>query len=103
MPRRRGRVPFRCMTIYDRFGVRTVINATGTLTRVGGTLMEPEVLDAMREAAGHFVRMEDLQEAAGRLIGEVTGAQSGYVTSGAYAGLTLATAACVAGLDVARM
>jgi L-seryl-tRNA(Ser) seleniumtransferase len=90
-------------TIYDTFGVPTVINATGTLTRVGGSLMEPEVLDAMRAAAEHFVRMEDLQEAAGRLIAEVTGAESGYVTSGASAGLTLATAACVAGLDVAKM
>ncbi|MCA1646702.1 MAG: aminotransferase class V-fold PLP-dependent enzyme [Chloroflexi bacterium] len=91
------------MTIYDTLGVPTVINATGTLTRVGGTLMEPEVLDAMREAAGHFVRMEDLQEAAGRLIAEATGAEAGYVTSGASAGLTLAAAACVAGLDVGKM
>jgi D-glucosaminate-6-phosphate ammonia-lyase len=89
--------------IYERFGVRTVINATGTLTRAGGMIVEPEVMDAMREASEHFVRIEDLQEAAGRVIARVTGAESGYVTCGASAGLTLAVAACVAGMDVARM
>jgi L-seryl-tRNA(Ser) seleniumtransferase len=49
------------------------------------------------------VRIEDLQEAAGREISAATGAESGYVTSGAAAGLLLGTAACVAGLDLQRM
>lgn len=95
--------PRRETTIYDRLGVATVVNATGTLTRVGGTLMDLEVLEAMRDASQHFVRMEDLQEAAGNIIAQITNAEAAYVTAGASAGLTLATAACVAGLDVAKM
>lgn len=91
------------VSVYRELGVRTVINATGTLTRVGGTLMPPEVVAAMAEAAQAFVRIEDLQEAAGRVIAEITGAEAGYVTSGAAAGLTLATAACAAGLDPDKM
>lgn len=91
------------MTIYERFGVKTVINAAGTQTRVGGTLMDPEVTAAMAQAARSFVRIDELQDAASRLISEATGAQAGYVTSGASAGITLAVAASIAGLDIDRM
>lgn len=90
-------------TLYRDLGVRPVINAAGTLTRLGGSRMAPEVLAAMAEASRSYVRMEDLQEAAGRVIAEATGAESGYVTSGAAAGLLLGTAACVAGFDLQKM
>jgi len=89
--------------IYRALGVRTVVNASGTLTRLGGSRMAPEVLEAMAEASRSFVRIEDLQQGAGRVIAEVTGAESGYVTSGAAAGLLLGTAACIAGLDLQKM
>ena len=89
--------------IYQRLGVARRINAAGTLTRLGGSLMEAEVLQAMREAATASVDMAELQAAASRAISAATGAQAGIVTSGAAAGLTLATAACLAGWDVARI
>lgn len=91
------------MSIYERLGVKTIINAAGPATRLGGTLMEPEVLAAMNEAAGAFVKMDELQEAAGRVISQITGAQAGYVTTGAAAALTLATAACMTGLDPVKI
>jgi len=91
------------MGVYEQLGVRTVINASGTLTRLGGSRMAPAVLEAMAEASRSYVRIEDLQEAAGRVIAEATGAESGYVTSGAASGLLLGTAACVAGLDLQKM
>lgn len=89
--------------IYQRLGVARRINAAGTLTRLGGSLMAPEVLDAMREAAGASVDIAQLQTAASGIIAAATGAQAGIVTSGASAALTLATAACLARWDVARM
>ncbi len=89
--------------IYARLGVPRRINAAGTLTRLGGSLMEPEVLQAMVEAAGASVDIAELQAAASRAIAAATGAQAGIVTSGAAAALTLATAACLARWDVARM
>ncbi len=91
------------VSIYERLGVRPLINAAGDLTRLGGTLMEPEVLAAMAEAAGAFVQIGELQERAGLVIAGVTGAEAGYVTSGAAAGLVLGTAACLTGTDQARM
>lgn len=91
------------MSFYDDLGVRPVINASGTLTRLGGSRMAPETLAAMAEAAASFVPIDDLQARAGEVIAEVTGAEAGYVVSGAAAGLSLGIAACVAGMDVAAM
>ena len=88
---------------YQELGVKRVINAAGTLTRLGGTPMDDDVLDAMREAAQWSVRMEELQEAAGNYLASVTGAEAGYVTAGAAAGLLVGTAACLAGLDIHKM
>lgn len=89
--------------IYAQFGVKRRINAAGTLTRLGGSLMEPEVLQAMQAAAEASVDIAELQAAASRAIATATGAQAGIVTSGASSALTLATAACMARWDVARM
>ena len=61
--------------------------------------MEPEVLEAMQGAASSYVRIADLQESASKVIAAMTGAEAGVVTSGASAALTLAMAACIAGLD----
>lgn len=83
------------MGIYDELGVARVINAWGTVTAVGGSLMAPEVLDAMREAAGAFVDLHLLQRRAGERIAELLGVDAACVTSGAAAGLTLAAAGCM--------
>jgi L-seryl-tRNA(Ser) seleniumtransferase len=89
--------------IYDMLGVKPVINAAGTLTRLGGTRMHPEVLAAMTEAAASFVHIDELQFKAGKIIADLTGAEAGYVVTGAAAGMTLGVAACVAGMDVGIM
>jgi uncharacterized pyridoxal phosphate-dependent enzyme len=90
-------------TIYDRIGVRTIINARAATTAVGGTLMPPEVLDAMVDAANGFVVIEELNAAVGQLIARCTGAEAGYVTSGSAAGMLLAVAACMTGSDVSKI
>ncbi|HET8522102.1 MAG TPA: aminotransferase class V-fold PLP-dependent enzyme [Thermomicrobiales bacterium] len=91
------------MSVYDQLGVTTVINASGTLTRLGGSRMAPEVLAAMTDAAASFVRIDELQHAAGAVIADITGAEAGYVTAGAAAGLSLGMAAILAGMDVGKM
>jgi D-glucosaminate-6-phosphate ammonia-lyase len=90
-------------SVYTDFGVRTIINVAGSATRVGGAQMPPAVLRAMADAALESVSMMELQAAASRRIAAATGAEAGFVTSGASAGLTLGAAAILAGLDLARM
>jgi L-seryl-tRNA(Ser) seleniumtransferase len=91
------------MGVYERLGVRAIINAKGPATRLSGGPMRPEVAAAMAEAAQACVDIAELQARAGEIIARATGAEAGYVTAGAAAGLLLGTAACVTGLDPGRM
>jgi L-seryl-tRNA(Ser) seleniumtransferase len=89
--------------IYKRLGVKTFINAYGTLTTLSGTLMPPEVARAMEEASHNFVAIHDLQEKVGARLAELTGAEAAFVTAGASAALCLATCAVTAGDDRKKM
>ncbi|MBT3602594.1 MAG: aminotransferase class V-fold PLP-dependent enzyme [Candidatus Latescibacteria bacterium] len=89
--------------VFELLGVRTIINAAGPVTRLSGAVMDDEVVNAMRDAGQYSVDITELQAVAGQMIAEVTGAEAGYVTSGAAAGLMLATAACVTGLEPGKM
>jgi L-seryl-tRNA(Ser) seleniumtransferase len=89
--------------VYTRLGMKTVINCRGTWTYLSGSLQFPEVRAAQTEASHYFVNMVELQHAAGRKLAELTGAESGMVTSGAAGSMAAATAACMAGTDAARI
>src|SRR5919199_6501076 len=94
------------MNPYHALGLRTVINADGMKTRLGGSLMPPEVLEAMRQAGGSYVDLMDLHRAAGRRIAELIASpaiEDAAVPCGAAAGLAVATAAVVAGTDPAHI
>ena len=83
--------------IYAHFGVQPIVNAVGYATRVSGSCPHPDVIAAMSAASAEFVEIDDLLSAAGELIQRCTGAESGIITCGASAALTLAAAACLAG------
>src|SRR6476659_107668 len=85
--------------VYSRLGVKTIINCRGTWTYLSGSLEFPEVRQAQLEASEYFVNMLDLQRAVGRRLSELTGAESGIVTSGSAGAMAAATAACMAGTD----
>src|SRR5450755_88020 len=85
--------------IYTRLGVKTVINCRGTWTYLSGSLEFPEVRQAQLEASEYFVNMLDLQRAVGKRLAELTGAESGIVTSGSAGAMAAATAGCMTGTD----
>jgi len=85
--------------VYTRLGVKTVINCRGTWTYLSGSLQFPEVRDAQAEAGRYFVNMVELHHAVGRKLAELTGAESGLITSGAAGAMAAATAGCMAGAD----
>jgi L-seryl-tRNA(Ser) seleniumtransferase/D-glucosaminate-6-phosphate ammonia-lyase len=89
--------------IYERFGVTPVINAAGKLTALGGTAQSAEVAAAQAEAARSHVDLGALRARAGELIAERTGAEAASVTTGAAAGVVIATAAVVAGAEPDRV
>ena len=83
--------------IYQSIGVEPVINCRGTFTIIGGSVERPEVRAAMDAAAKYFVQIDELAEAVGRRLAELTGAEWGMVSAGCAAGLKHVTAACVTG------
>src|SRR5262245_43446296 len=88
--------------VYEKLGVKRSVNGWGTITRIGGSLMPPEVVAAMAEAARAFVDLDDLYVKAGQVVAEHTHAEAGLVTTGCAASLMLGTAAAVAGADRAK-
>ena len=83
--------------IYQSIGVRPLINCRGTLTVIGGSIELPEVRSAKDLANQQHVQIDELMEAVGKRLAELTGAEWGMVSSGCAAAMSHATAACVAG------
>ena len=91
------------MDIYRELGVEPIINAAGSLTTAGGSMMPPEVTDAMNQASRSFVVMEELHIAAGKRIAELIGVEAAHVTSCAAAGISMMAAASMTGTDRERI
>jgi L-seryl-tRNA(Ser) seleniumtransferase len=84
-------------SVYEVLGVPQVINATGTVTNLGGSLMPPEVVAAWVEASRHFVNLLTLHDRAGERIARLIGVEAALITTGASGALLLGTAAAVTG------
>ena len=85
--------------VYTRLGVKPFINANLPFTFLSATVVWPEVRRAIDEAAHYMVDVVELQRGVGRRLAEISGAESGMVSSGAAGSMALATAACIAGTD----
>lgn len=89
--------------VYEELGVKRLINAWGPITKIGGSLMAPEVLAAMAEAGRSYVDLEELQRRAGERIARLIGVEGCYITTGCAAGVTIATAALLTGDDPGKI
>ena len=89
--------------IYSRLGLRPVINGVGVVTHLGGSIMDPEVLQAMDEASRHFIDLIELQQKVGARLAELLGVPAAMVTGGAASAITFAAAACLAQGDKEKL
>lgn len=89
--------------LFQSIGVKPLINCKGTFTIVSGSQSLPEVKQAMMEASKHYIHLDELMDAVGRRLAELTGAEWGMVSNGCAAALTHATAACIAGADPEKL
>lgn len=89
--------------LYERIGVRPLINCKGTFTILSGSQTLPEVKQAMDEASRHYVHLDELMDGVGARLAELTKAEWGLVTAGCAAALTHVTAAAIAGADPEKM
>lgn len=89
--------------VYRRLGIEPVINGVGTVTVLGGSLMPPEVTDAMVAASRHFVPLPDLQERAGDHLARLIGVPAAMISAGAASAMTSGTAAAITGGDEEKL
>ncbi len=91
--------PAKKRDLYSELGIRTFINAAGTLTFMTGSLMHDYVLDAINSSSKEFCLLDELQDKVGERIAKLVHSESAVVTSGAFSGLTLGLAGVLTGLD----
>ena len=89
--------------LHKKYNVRRVINACGKMTKLCGAIVLPEIAATASEALNHFFDLDEVQAAAGKIIAEATGAETGCVTACTSAGITLSVAACMTGNDLAKV
>ena len=89
--------------VYETLGVKRIINAAGTITTLGGSLMPPEVVAAWTQASKSFVSLLDLQDRVGKRIAKLLGVEAALVTTGAAGGIAVGTAAAVTYRDRDRI
>jgi L-seryl-tRNA(Ser) seleniumtransferase len=90
-------------SVYEAIGVKHVINAIGTVTFLGGSVMPPEVVAAWEDASKHFVNILELHDRVGEKIAKVIGVEAALVTTGAAGALLLGTAGVVTAGDRKRI
>ena len=89
--------------LFKELGVRTFINAAGTLTFMTGSLMHDYVLDAINAASKDFCLLDELQDKVGEKIATLVHSESAVVTSGAFSGMTLGLAGILTGKDLKKV
>ncbi len=91
------------MDLHQKYGLRHVINACGKMTALSAAKVFPEIIEVVDESLRHFFELDHIQAAAGRVIAEATGAESGCVTACTSSGITLSVAACITGNDIGNV
>jgi uncharacterized pyridoxal phosphate-dependent enzyme len=91
------------MDLFEKYGLRRVINACGKMTHLSGAIVLPEIAEQAAESFKHFFVLDELQAAAGSMIAKATGAEHGCVTACTAAGITLSVAATMTGTSLPRV
>jgi D-glucosaminate-6-phosphate ammonia-lyase len=91
------------MSSYKDLGVRRVVNGQFPITRLGGSVIPKQVLDAMEESTENWCGIWELEDKVGKAIAKICSAEAAHVTSGSFAALVLSAAACIAGKDPEKM
>jgi L-seryl-tRNA(Ser) seleniumtransferase len=89
--------------LFVRYGLRRVINVSGTETPYGASPVRDEVIEAVRSLVPHSVYMTDLQQAASRTISSALDCEAGCVTACTAASIAMAVAGSMSGNDLGRI
>ena len=80
------------MNVYEKIGLKRVVNASGRVTILGVSTLSDEVAQAAIEGGQSYVVIDDLINRAGEIISGYTGGEDSCVTSSASAAICLTIA-----------
>ncbi|WP_318764707.1 DgaE family pyridoxal phosphate-dependent ammonia lyase [Lactiplantibacillus carotarum] len=83
------------MTVYDKYHLKQVINASGKMTILGVSKLDQPVIDAQKFGDEHFFEMADLVKQTGDHLAHLLGAEDAMVINSASAGIAEAVAALI--------
>jgi len=92
-----------CTGLLSELGVRRVLNGSGTWTKFGSSVVSPEIAASAAQALQRAFVIDELQDAASRLISDASGAEAGCIMNCSAAGLCVTSAAVIAGTDLAKI
>ena len=84
-------------SFYKKNGFTPLVNVSGTMTSIGASIMVADAQLAMQLISPHFIKIHELQSSASKIISELTGSESGFITASSGAGITLSIAALMTG------
>lgn len=82
-------------SVYEKYHVKQVINASGKMTILGGSRVDDEVCQHMSLGASHFFEIKDLLDKTGEYIAKMLDVESAYIVNSASGGIAQSIAACV--------
>lgn len=89
--------------IRKQLGLRPIVNVSGTMTALGASIVVPDAIAAASAVMPQWVEINDLHRKASAAIAKACGAEAGFVTASASAGITLALAGAMTGADLAKV
>ncbi len=89
--------------LFERYALTRVINASGTMTYLGSSLVAPSATAAGADILNEFVKIDQLQAAASGVVARLTGSEAGFITACSAAGIVLGIAGCMTGPDLAKI
>ncbi|AUV02856.1 DgaE family pyridoxal phosphate-dependent ammonia lyase [Phytobacter ursingii] len=80
-------------SIYEKYQLKQVINASGRMTALGVSTPRPDVVDAVLSGMNHYFEMKDLVNKTGDYIAKLLEVEGATVVSCASAGIAQSVAA----------
>ena len=82
-------------SIYEKYGLKPVINASGRMTILGVSTPSADVVDTVQAGLSHYFEMKDLVNKTGAYIAQLLNVENAVVVSCASAGIAQCVAAVI--------
>jgi seryl-tRNA(Sec) selenium transferase len=89
--------------IIQELGIRSFINAAGTLTYMSGCIMDEDVVETIENTSRYFCMIDEVQDKVGAKIAQLVHAEAAMVSCGAFSAMTLGLAGILTGPDIRKV